>query len=344
MALSHKLWLTARFYPLTPAFPFLKPIPTPFDWALFFATLVALAASALTPRLIPVFATLAVVLAIFDQSRLQPWFYQGVFLLLGVAFASPNACRVILASTYFWSGAQKLNAGFFEDTFPRMIDPLLAHLPRAAQSSVQSSVHPMAIAAAFIELWIGIALLGKKFRAPAVVAAVAMHACLLLLTQGAISRTWNIAMAAAVVILFWKAQETAPRVLFGRNPFHIGMVLLFGFMPLLSFFGLWDHSLFPVNRGTIYISQKLYHKLPASIAAEARVETPEIASIDIHDWSMHELKVPPYAEIRIFKSVARAICGYAENSSDARLSVLRKSTVGKSITSTSFTCAALKDR
>ena len=31
MALSHKLWLSSRFYPLTPVFPFLKPIPSPFD-------------------------------------------------------------------------------------------------------------------------------------------------------------------------------------------------------------------------------------------------------------------------------------------------------------------------
>ena len=31
MVLSDKLWLSARFYPLTPVFPFLKPIPAPFD-------------------------------------------------------------------------------------------------------------------------------------------------------------------------------------------------------------------------------------------------------------------------------------------------------------------------
>ena len=38
MALSYKLWLSTRFYPQTPVFPFLKPIPSPFDWILFAAT------------------------------------------------------------------------------------------------------------------------------------------------------------------------------------------------------------------------------------------------------------------------------------------------------------------
>jgi len=279
------------------------------------------------------------VLAVFDQSRLQPWFYEGVFLLLGVAFASPNACRVILAGTYFWSGAQKLNAGFLRIRFRP--DRSLA---RALAARLAILGAPDAVAAPFIELWIGIALLGKKFRPAAVVAAVAMHVCLLVLAPGALSWTWNVASAAAVVILFWKAPETAPRVLFGRNPFHVGMLILFAFMPALSFFGLWDHNLFPVNRGTMYLTANLVRKLPPGIAAEAHMETPDIASINIHDWSVHELNVPPYAEVRIFKSVARAICGYAENPSDARLSVLRKSTVGKSITSTSFTCASLKSQ
>jgi hypothetical protein len=63
-------------HPLTPVFPFLKPIPSPFDTVLFGATLLALAACAITSRLIPIFATLAIVLAVCDQSRLQPWFYE----------------------------------------------------------------------------------------------------------------------------------------------------------------------------------------------------------------------------------------------------------------------------
>jgi hypothetical protein len=35
-----------------------------------------------------------------------------------------NTCRLIVATTYFWSGLQKANAGFFEATYPRLVEPL----------------------------------------------------------------------------------------------------------------------------------------------------------------------------------------------------------------------------
>ena len=350
MALSHKLWLSARFYPLTPVFPFLKPIPSPYDAVLFGATLVALALAALSPRLIAFFATFAVVLAVCDQSRLQPWFYEYFFLLLGLAFASPNACRLILAATYFWSGAQKLNAGFINDVFPAMLDPFLRHLPHSAQSLV----HPLSVTAPFLELWIGIALLGRKFRTPAVIAAVAMHAFILIAlgpwgqNYNHVLWPWNIAMAAAVVLLFWKTDNSARQVLFSRNPFHIAAFVLFAIAPALSFFGTWDHYLSAAmytsntNHGTIFITNDLFERLPDGIGEYARVETPQIDSIDIDEWSANELNVPPYPEVRIYKSVAKKICEYAGNPTEARLSITSKSTIGKSIVGSSYTCAALK--
>jgi len=348
-ALSPRLWRSSRFYPLTPVFSFLKPIPAPFDYILFGATLLALVLSALTPRLIPFFATLAIVLVVCDQSRLQPWFYEYFFLLLGVAFASPNACRLMVAATYFWSGAQKLNAGFISDVFPWMLEPFLRHLPHGAQSMV----HPLSVAAPFIELWIGIALLGRKFRTPAVVVAIAMHVFILIALSpwgqnyNHVVWPWNIAMAAVVFILFWKTDESARQVLLSKKAFHIAVLVLFALAPMLSFFGRWDHYLSAAmytsntNHGTIFISDKLFNRLPDGIGEYARVETPELDSIDIAEWSANELNVPPYPEVRIYKSVARKICQYAENPTEVRLSITSKSTIGKSITGSSYTCAAL---
>ena len=67
------------------------------------------------------------------------------------------------------------------------------------------------------------------------------------------------------------------------------------------------------NHGTIYISDKLFDRLPDGIGEYVWVETPEIDSIDIAEWSANELNVPPYPEVRIYKNVARKICEYAEN-------------------------------
>jgi uncharacterized membrane protein YphA (DoxX/SURF4 family) len=350
MVLSHKLWVSGRFYPLTPVFPFLKPVPSPFDYFLFGATLAALAASAITPRLIPIFASLAVVLAVCDQSRLQPWFYEYFFLLLGVAFAAPNACRLIVASTYVWSGIQKMNAGFIHDAFPWMLEPFLRHLPQGAHAMA----HPLAMAAPFVELWIGIALLGRKFRNAGIVAAIAMHVFILMALSpwgqnyNHVVWPWNIAMVAAVVILFWKSNESAKQILWGDGPIHVAILLLFGIAPLLSLFGMWDHYLSAAmytnnhNAGTIFISDKIFDRLPEGVADYARIETPELDSIDIAEWSDGELNVPPYPEVRIYKNIARKICGYAVSPTDVRLSITSKSTIGSRITGTSYTCAALK--
>ncbi len=353
MALSYKLWLSARDFPLTPVFYFLKPIPHPFDYILFGATLLALAGSALTPRLIPIFATFAVVLAVCDQSRLQPWFYQYFFLLLGVAFASPNACRLIVAGIYFWSGAQKLNTAFIQTGFPWLLEPILRHLPHGAQALV----HPLSVMAPFVEIWIGIALLSRKFRTPAIVAALAMHV-FILISLGPLGQNynhvvwpWNVAMGAAVVILFWKAPESANRVLFGEGPFHAAVLVLFVIAPAFSFFGYWDHYLSSAmyasneNHGLIYLSDKIFERLPDGIEEYVRVETPEIDSIDIGEWSANELNVPPYPEVRVYKNVARKVCEYAEAPNDVRLSIVSKSTIGNQITGASYaTCAALKGR
>ena len=350
MALSHTLWLSTRFYPLTPVFSFLKPIPHPWDLILFGATLAALVLSAIASRWISIFTVLAVLLALSDQSRLQPWFYEYFFLLLGVAFSSANGCRVIIAGTYFWSGAQKLNAGFINDAFPWMLEPLLRHLPQRAHTLV----HPLAVIAPFVELWIGIALLGRKFRTPAIVAAVAMHVFILAAlgpwgqNYNFVVWPWNFAMASFVIILFWKANAGAKDIMIAGDWFHGAAMLLFAAAPALSLFGVWDHYLSAAmytsnhNEGTIYISDKLFDRLPDGVADYVREETPDIDSIDIGEWSIRELNVPPYPEIRIYKNVARKICEYATEPTEVRLSIKNKSTIGNKITGSSYTCAVLK--
>jgi hypothetical protein len=307
MALSHRLWVSSRLYPLTPVFPFLKPIPLHYDALLFGAILLALALSAITPRLIPMFAILAIVLTLYDQSRLQPWFFVSFFLLLGVAFASPNACRLIVASTWFWSGIEKIS------------------LPMAKE-------HPLALAAAIAELAIGLALLNSKLRTAAVIAAV--------LLPIATRDPWNAAMAAFVVILFLKTSDSARQILSGEGAFHIAILLLFGVAPVLSFFGLWEVYAGSPNRGTIYISDTLLGRLPQGIARFAHTEMPGLASIDIAEWSAAELNVPPRPDVRIYKSIARKLCEYA----DVRLSIVSRSPVGSTVKGASYTCAALKNR
>ena len=89
LLLSHKLWLSERYYPLTPISEKLRFISPPFDYILFLALLVLLVIIAIQSRpLKPIFAylVLASFLCLSDQSRLQPWFYQFTFMLAAFAF------------------------------------------------------------------------------------------------------------------------------------------------------------------------------------------------------------------------------------------------------------------
>src|SRR5271155_4062650 len=123
MLLSPKLWLSSRSYPLCPIIDGLPEVPFPFDYVWFVALLALLTAILIVPRparLLVAFVGLAGLLSLLDQSRWQPWVYQ--YLFMGVALAAYpwgdpeaqperraaalNACRVIVAATYFWSGLQ----------------------------------------------------------------------------------------------------------------------------------------------------------------------------------------------------------------------------------------------
>ena len=135
--------MSARPYPLTPLLDAVPPLPYPADYALFglFVALVA-GVGVTRGRIVGWLATGVLTLATFfvleDESRLQPWFYQYSFMLAafclygwGRMSASDafNTCRLIVAATYFWSGLQKANAGFFEVAYPLLVEPLASWLP-----------------------------------------------------------------------------------------------------------------------------------------------------------------------------------------------------------------------
>src|SRR5262249_17271795 len=137
-----------------------------------------------------------------------------------------NVCRVIVASTYFWSGLQKLNATFIREAWPDVSRSLSSFLPAFAKR-VPSS---WALLIPLLEIAIAIGLVTRRFRKPFVILAVATHLSVLALLVASGENTvvwpWNIAMATFVTILFWRDRETNPlAILVPSNAFH-GIVLL----------------------------------------------------------------------------------------------------------------------
>ena len=209
---------SVRAYPLTPVWDLVPPLPYPVDYALF-GLFVALAASMGIARgralgwLAAVFLVVAALLVLGDVSRLQPWLYQYSFMLLALCLygwgrvGAPdalNACRLIVVATYFWSGLQKANAGFFEITYPWLVGPLTERLPDWAGSALLSGAYAVPI----VEAAIGVGLLTRRFRKLAAAGALLMHAFIMVCVgpwgndHNAVVWPWNFAMVVFVLVLF----------------------------------------------------------------------------------------------------------------------------------------------
>ena len=311
MLFSVKLWVSTRAYPLVPLLDFVPPLPYPLDYVLFglFGALlvgVLLFRGRLAGVFVVAALALAALLVLQDQSRLQPWFYQYSFMLAAVGLsnlgrlsteAAMNACRLIVAFTYLWSGLQKAHVSFAENVYPWLIEPLTSRLPSGVASVLESGAYAVPV----LETAIGFGLLVRPLRSLAVVGATLMHAFILFSIGpwghdwNSVVWPWNLAMVAFVLILFWRAPDN-PSLLTLVKPrgsaFRAAVLILFALMPALNFFGLWDS----------YLSSSLY----SGSTEEGYVYASDGSSrvrTGISSMAMEEMNVPAYPEERIYKRV-----------------------------------------
>lgn len=342
--LSPKLWFGNRLYPQIPLLLFLKPIPSPFDFFIYLVLLILLFVSLLklsSRRYFIVFLIIAGCYTLFDQSRLQPEFYQFFLMILALSiFPSDerskkimmNICAFIVASIYIYSGLQKMNVIFVEQVFPWFILPFSSFIP----TGIILPIDALGIFIPFLETGIGIAFLTKRFRSYAVIVAIAMH-IFILLSLGPFGHNWNtivwpwnIAMCCFDIILFWKNDTFSFFFLSSKKLFTISIFILCGILPLLSFFNLWDSylsaSLYSGNTksGQIRIRENTLSTLNPKVRQYISGSNGGYDIIDIGNWSYRELNVPDYPEERVFKAVAASLCHYDSHPSDIILQIRSK--------------------
>jgi uncharacterized membrane protein YphA (DoxX/SURF4 family) len=342
--LSRRLWVSHRFYPLIPIFPGLPHIPTLLE-GIFFAALLLLLiliGVATRPRAyILAFAALLLFFALFDQTRWQPWAYLYLFMLLGLACFSwkphdirgqenaLNICRLIVVATYFYSGLQKMNPRFVVGTAALF----------GALSSRWPVFHALGWIMAGAETMIAIGLLTRKFRNVAVICGLLMHldilyACIFLYHWNSVIWPWNIAMIVLLFLLFWKTDFSFKRVVW-VNPFRLQKIVLvlFGVLPFLSFFGWWDSylsaSLYSANIPLAYIwmGTTVKTQLPLQIQRYVKMQPGGNDLLKIQDWALGELNVPPYPAARAYRAIGAELCRYSHNSPDVMLVVHEKDTL-----------------
>lgn len=355
--LSPKLWVSTRFYPLVPAVPHLPSIPYPLDYICYAALILLLFAAAFVPKpriYLFSFAAFIAIYSLWDQTRWQPWVYQYWLMLIALACYSwkpddvlgrrdaLNICRLIMGCTYFYSGLQKMNTRFVSEGFPWVLNTMHIHVPDLGY---------LGWVAAGVEVSIGLSLLTRRFRKIGMMNGIIMH-IFILFSFGPWGRDWNsvvwpwnIIMIALIVLLFSKCDATFGDLVW-RNRFVYQKVVLviFGMLPTLSFFGYWPTdlsvALYTANltEANLLVSDAIKHELPPQVQPYVKPISGHLL-LRIQDWSFGEMNVPPYAEIQSYTTVAKKVCKWANDSPDIRLTGQEKNTVlgrGKEIKNTCF--------
>ena len=361
LAMSRPLWIGPRSYPAAPVLPVFALIDGVMALGLY-VVLFALAAIALVtakPRwFIAAFLTVMAIFCLGDQTRWQPWVFQYSFLLLAIAVycrdgadgeqRTLSIARLIIASTYIYSGLQKINPNFMENDFPWLVQPLTRLFPSAA-----GPLDGFGMVAPFIQVGFGIGLLTRRFRAASLIAAVAMHLFILLMFGPAgldwndIVWPWTAAMAVFDVVLFAGDPAVSLRdILRGRDPAHVAVVILFAVLPGLSFFNLWDSYLSAalysgnLTEAQLYLSDAGKASLPPGIASRLVHTSANTNVLNLQRWAIEDLNVTPYPETRVYKAIAGSVCRDMRDPAQLVL-IVRESRMFFSRPEAGFRCAEL---
>lgn len=327
------LWIGPRSYPLVPLWSFLPGIEGVVADGLYAALFVLAALAVLAPRpqwSMAGFLAIVAAFCLVDQTRWQPWVFQYSFLLAIMALGpcrraasaederTLDVARLVIAFTYIFSGLQKINLNFMENDFPWVITPITGLLP-----SLRRVLDPFGFVVPFVQVAFGAGLLTRRFRRVSLIAAVAMHVFILLMF-GPLGLNWNnviwpwtATMVVFDVLLFSQETQFGWRDLLRPRPDlrQIAALALFAVLPALSFFNLWDSYLSSalysgnLTEAQIYVSDLGAAAASNGIKARLVHTSPNTNILNLQRWAIEDLNVTPYAETRVFKAIARDVCG-----------------------------------
>ncbi|GAC1300357.1 MAG: hypothetical protein NVSMB24_00770 [Mucilaginibacter sp.] len=316
-----RAWTTYRLFPTAPIFERLDNVPPAVNLILFFLQVLFIASLFFSVKnklvLIGLLAV-EVFSCLLDQSRLQPYEYQYIFIVIIFLVNTNNpkfisaAVIFILAATYFYSGLHKLNDGFIQLMWTKAILRSFLKLPPAIAGS--RWLYYSGYLAGIIEAAAGLGLLFSRTRKTAAAVLILMHLFILVLLgplglrYNKIVWPWNVAMILYLYTLFLKKieDEFAFRTIFsGWNKL---VFIVWGVFPALNFIGCWDN----------YLSSSIYsEKLPnmmvcISDTAKCRqlrgfFQNTNLnyckgtATINVQHWALMEMNITAYPEKRVYK-------------------------------------------
>jgi hypothetical protein len=328
MAYTPKLWITNSGFPKIPRFDFI-PIPqSPWDYIFSIGLVILLIAFLFKPKK---YIGISIVLLYFylamvDQNRLQPYFYESILIILVVSYLRKSrknttiimhCLMLIFIATYFWSGIHKFNANF-NAQWMHALNKHFSFIPEIIRTSFTYSV-------AAIETLMGVFLLFNKTRKLGVIAIVLMHitivGTLIWLGYGFNVIPWNLQNILSVIVLFWAYKSEADLDIFSKFYNLKKAIILFMVfvLPTSNLFGFWDHllsfSFFSSKLNYYYVEildDDLYKKLPDNIKQYTQ-EYDDKHLIYLNSWAGAVNQVLLFPEDRVAKKVEKYIQSFADN-------------------------------
>ena len=322
-AVSWRLWLAERSFPLVPVVPYDPAIHIAL-FILFFVLVVLLYIKPHNRLLLYSLLITEAFTLLGDELRWQPWEYQFFFILLAVLINFKNEKRAInsvffiLAATYFFNGLQKLNPDFLSVIWTNMVLVSFLHLPLSVISNAFIQYAGFLIPA--IEILCSFGLLFTRYNKQVARFLIGIHVFILLflgplgINTNIIVWPWNIAMIFFLYFVFIRNNTIAfypPRIIYKWNWV---ITIACGLLPMAGLFGFWDANF----SGDFYSGKEKYTRifinnkslvpseLQPYVQNEGAVYNGSNRSILISGWSLDELKILVPPQQRILRSIEQS--------------------------------------
>ncbi len=339
VATTWRLWTPQQVYPQVPLIRGLDSLGAWFEWLAAAMMLSGLAGAMLAPRWLARSALLTfgigtLLLVLVDQHRLQPWAYQLVLVAVVLALADAVTAivllRLLVISFYFHSALTKLDYSFLHTLGQQFLGALAGIFGASLDAWSESARLLAAGALPGAELLIALGLCWAKTRRAALVAAVLLHAVLLVILgpwgldhkPGVL--VWNIYFIVQDVLLFWlsavpRRGEPADTIAPDESPRSrpltalIWAVVLLPFLAPTTWFDMWPSwGLYAscAERVQLLVYRREAEQLPGELQPFLE-PTPggedSWLVLRLDRWSLESLAAPVYPQNRYQLGVAEAV-------------------------------------
>jgi hypothetical protein len=308
--ISYKVWISDRFFPVIPVFNFTTNFPNSIHFLLFvisLSLLLFIVIFQINKRIASIFLLVEIGSCLLDQMRWQPWeyFYLLLFLFFVISKNQKQFMQlvtILIVTTYFFSGLNKLNGGFLTFLWKHMVLIKMFKIPKTIIDT-NLWIYYLGIVLALIEISFAFALLFLKNKKVLVVLICTMHLFILILLGlifnfNPVVWPWNISMIGLILIIFYKNKNRIfSKAFIDIRQNYIVFILLFTTC-LLGKFGFWYSQfafhLYDGNSNKLIVyayNLDKYPNLKGSIQTKKSTNGASFYTLDLSKYALKELEV-----------------------------------------------------